>query len=1602
MRAAPVKTNEPANKGKAKPFFQRQTQPTFFGDSSFEDRGSTFFSPDAIQTKLTIGQPGDRYEVEADAMADRVVQKLSSPAAVSPDSELEFQRKCQQCEHEEDIQKKENQGEPIDTAIPSSMEVQPLTGQVAQMQLSNSPANNNGSAVQLEVQTEEDLPEKEEDDPEEAHLAQLKVYLQATDEEDSIQRSCRECEEGEREVLFKLDPLLQRNPNSDARDEASIRDRVLQIAHQELGKVEASKTDASGRRIGYERLLEYFHLAAPGEWPDGVIKFKRPGFPSWCGIFSVYTIKTAGIDLGNWQMGKGVSAFNSLKVTNNPKPGDIGYIDQPYQHHCIVTEVSGDTVKSIDGNSGWYSEVIEKTRPRSQFTGFFTPFTGSEKFLQPKEDGTISGPAQHSLTDRLHSSKGKGTPLDRDTGQQMGQAFNADFSQVRIHTGSEAVEMSQSLGAQAFTHGSDVYFNKGKYDVDSNQGKHLLAHELTHTIQQGAALQKKPKITATSNQVQRLPDFVASEINDYARHIPGWNLFCVIVGFNPLLMATVDRNATNLLEGLFGLVPGGTYIFDRLREYEIVDQAYNWVTGKLVDLQLTRTGLERMLEEVYEDMEIVRLDAVSYNIGVLERKFQNLYNRVVSFASQVADKILGMIKEVLMETLRSLAASIPGYNLLIKILGYDPLTDQEVEATTAEIIEDFLILIGATQELEKMKELGTLEETAAWIDEQLALLNFSLEEIKMLFAEAWDAFSLADLADPIGAVRRTVAIFTPLATRVFNFAWNVSAKVFEFIKQALLNYLKSFANEVPGYHLLTVILGKDPFTEEVVPSTAENIIRGFMGLIPGGEAQFQQMKESGAIARTAAWIEGEIAALGMTWEYIKGMFLEIWNSFTIADLFTPIPAFQRIINRFGEPLGRILRFLVRVVLKIIEIILEIMKFPLDIIRQIIANARQAFQDIKRDPIGFLKNLLRAVKEGFSMFFGNIATHLLNGVTGWLFGQLENAGITPPQDLSFKSILGMVLQILGITADRIMEKVAQRIGPERMERIRGMWERLTGIWSFVKDVMERGPVAIWERIQEKITDLWNTVLDSVKNWIMTKVIEKVTTKLLSMLDPTGIMAVVNSFIATYNAIESFIEYLREMLEIVNSFVAGVAEIARGSITRAATFLEGALADGLPIAIGFLANQVGLGSIGEKVGEMIERVREMVDGALDWLVDKAVSAGEGLISMGRGAMERVAGWLGFRENLTTTSGATHTIYVEEKGNKRDLIIESTPSRVGAFLNEKHDEIDSNENLEATKKNRLLGQIRHTRNLLQGLNALMNNPEQEQNPRIPQLIQQIIDNIKELEVSGESDDILIPSADFNPGFINPYKALTFSARYVFKGTENTPSNHEPGNDNTSGKLKDAWQVLTDMRLNFKWVRFHILNSRLGGKATDSNLIATPKYINDEYEQNFETHLKGYYDQGLPIWMNAQVGYDQDNYSGHIPSSYSARGGAMKYENDQWIEDANKQTEFSKQIDTPQSHIFNINTIMDNPEEAYLIVNLTSVTHRIINILRSRLPDGGYSSFRQMERAIEREIYGDLGTEIVSFEETEIAGLPEPTREQVKRADKLKHQLGSADFTF
>lgn len=110
-----------------------------------------------------------------------------------------------------------------------------------------------------------------------------------------------------------------------------------------------------------------------------------------------------------------------------------------------------------------------------------------EDELQMKPNPAQAGPAVPALETQLNQHQGKGSPLPNEVRSFMEPRFGADFSQVKVHTGAESVQMNQALSAQAFTHKQDIYFGAGK----SPQNDALTAHELTHVIQQNGAIARQ-------------------------------------------------------------------------------------------------------------------------------------------------------------------------------------------------------------------------------------------------------------------------------------------------------------------------------------------------------------------------------------------------------------------------------------------------------------------------------------------------------------------------------------------------------------------------------------------------------------------------------------------------------------------------------------------------------------------------------------------------------------------------------------------------------------------------------------------------------------------------------------------------------------------------------------------------------------------------------------------------------------------------------------------------------------------------------------------------------------------------------------------------------
>ena len=295
--------------------------------------------------------------------------------------------------------------------------------------------------------------------------------------------------------------------------------------------------------------------------------------------------------------------------------------------------------------------------------------------------------------------------------------------------------------------------------------------------------------------------------------------------------------------------------------------------------------------------------------------------------------------------------------------------------------------------------------------------------------------------------------------------------------------------------------------------------------------------------------------------------------------------------------------------EVVKILTEFKERIMGMLKQ----GKAAIDLIVADPIGFLKNLLNAVKQGLNQFVNNIWTHLKAGFMAWLFGSLAEMGIEMPKDFSLGSILKLVLQVLGLTYPRIRAKAVKLVG-ERTVKI------LETAADFVVAFVTGGAAALWEKVKEYLGNLKEMLINAVQDWVVTSVIKAAITKLATMFNPVG--AIIQAIITIYNTVMFFIERINQILDFVQAIVSSVYKIATGDISSAANWIEQALARTIPIIIGFLARLLGLSGLADKIKGFILKIQDKVDKAIDLVIQKIVSGIGKLFGKGKAGEDKAA--------------------------------------------------------------------------------------------------------------------------------------------------------------------------------------------------------------------------------------------------------------------------------------------------------------------------------------------------------------------------------------------
>jgi hypothetical protein len=643
--------------------------------------------------------------------------------------------------------------------------------------------------------------------------------------------------------------------------------------------------------------------------------------------------------------------------------------------------------------------------------------------------------------------------------------------------------------------------------------------------------------------------------------------------------------------------------------------------------------------------------------------------------------------------------------------------------------------------------------------------------------------------------------------------------------------IKKFVRKLPGYKLFSVIIEKDPLTGEHIDRNAANLLGGLFALIPGGEAIFERIQKSGALEGAFKWVTDEIERLGLHWAYFKGLIDQALDSLGWRDLTNIQAAKDRLIGIFQPAYEKVKQFAADAGNKVLEIAMEAALALvggtgiLDTLRE----AGQAFRTIVKDPVGFLKNLIEGLNQGFTRFKDHILEHLKNTVLELIFGAVLPPGVTLPKNISLGSVVGLVLQILGLTWENFRGKLVARLGEPAVNFLEGTFDFL------MKIVRAKSLAVVWELILQKADQLMDTVLEGVKSWVVTKVVTIAVVKLATLFNPVG--AIVEAIQAIYKTINFFIEKAKQLKALVDAIVKSLANIAAGRLTEAANFVENAMARALSAIVGFLADYFGLGDIGKKVREIIGGVRKKVDDALDKILDWVVEKGAAFYQKGKEAAGKVFDWWQQRKEVLVGE-EEHSIYMEGTENAPKLMIASVPGRPWSeYLKDKK--------VPAAQKPLLTATRKLAEELEKPLPPSSNDKEKAANvEKKRKLFNEIAANIVALGFSGEDS---APASVIEYGGVRAEDGGGLEAKATIlsrKHPPGTPPSDEP----------PIWMNLGSLIQKKNYVQGHLLNHNLGGEGRRFNLSPINKKANAEHLSKIERTVKKTVNQDKKV-MSYQV---------------------------------------------------------------------------------------------------------------------------------------------------
>jgi hypothetical protein len=320
----------------------------------------------------------------------------------------------------------------------------------------------------------------------------------------------------------------------------------------------------------------------------------------------------------------------------------------------------------------------------------------------------------------------------------------------------------------------------------------------------------------------------------------------------------------------------------------------------------------------------------------------------------------------------------------------------------------------------------------------------------------------------------------------------------------------------------------------------------------------------------------------------------------------------------------------------------------------------------------------------------------------------------------------------------------------------------------------------------------------------------------MFNPVG--AIIQAILMIYDTVMFFIENINRILDFVEAVINSFYKIATGAIGDAANWIEKALANTIPIIIGFLARLLGISGITDKIVSTIKKIQSKVDKAVDKVIEKVVGGIKKLVGAGKAAVKAVLQWWKVRKAFTGADHKSHTITADRQDKRAVIVVRSAEQPLKQVILVQPE----------PKRGKLLAKYAEIEGLFAG-----SEPEEKQQAERHNRVKQVIDEI---------------ATELGPGEVRPTvvtHAVTSGGRplRVIADTLTGRAGNTAGSPSQGGvQFKDFISALVEPRPQEQhrggetttravfsmFSSAHLLAGRLHGPADSWNLANTGKGIN------------------------------------------------------------------------------------------------------------------------------------------------------------------------------